>query len=339
MAGKRFENAGLTLRDVSALSGVSEMTVSRVMRNVGDVSAKTREKVQEAARSLGYVPNKIAGALASQTVNLVGVVFPSLSSLVFPEVLSGISQVLEKTPLQPVVGITGYGLQKEEEVIYEMLSWRPSGLIVAGLEHTDAARRMMENARVPVVEIMDVDGAAVDYNVGISHIGAGREMARQILRRGFRKVGFVGSKMEQDFRGTKRFEGFRDELLAGGCVLFDQEFYLGTSTLLKGRELTQTILERSPELDCLYYSSDLIAAGGLLHCRDNGIDVPNQLGIAGFNGLDLLNGMPIAVATMDSRRHDIGVEAARIIAGLSNSSERRKVLEPTFMAGATLERE
>ncbi len=85
----------LTLRDVSEASGVSEMTVSRVLRNKGDVSAATREKVQEAAKRLGYVPNKIAGALASQRVNLVAVIIPSLGNMVFPEVLSGISEVLK----------------------------------------------------------------------------------------------------------------------------------------------------------------------------------------------------------------------------------------------------
>ena len=105
----------LTLRDVSEASGVSEMTVSRVLRGRGDVSATTREKVLTAAKELGYVPNKIAGALASQRVNLVAVIIPSLSNMVFPEVLGGISQVLEDTELQPVVGVTDYQPGKEEQ--------------------------------------------------------------------------------------------------------------------------------------------------------------------------------------------------------------------------------
>lgn len=111
----------LTLRDVSEASGVSEMTVSRVLRNKGDVSAATRQKVQDAAKRLGYVPNKIAGALASQRVNLVAVIIPSLGNMVFPEVLSGISEVLEETDLQPVVGVTDYLPEKEEKVLFEML--------------------------------------------------------------------------------------------------------------------------------------------------------------------------------------------------------------------------
>ena len=155
----------LTLRDVSEASGVSEMTVSRVLRNRGDVSEGTREKVLEAARALGYVPNKIAGALASQRVNLVGVIIPSLSNMVFPEVMTGISEVLEDTGLQPVVGVTNYSPDREEAVLYEMLSWRPSGVIIAGLEHTEAAQAMLAQAGIPIVEIMDIDGEAVDSAV------------------------------------------------------------------------------------------------------------------------------------------------------------------------------
>jgi len=123
----RFENRTLTLRDVSEASGVSEMTVSRVLRGRGDVSQATREKVLQAAKSLGYVPNKIAGALASQRVNLVAVIIPSMSNMVFPEVLTGVNSVLENTELQPVVGVTDYLPEKEEKVLYQMLSWRPSG--------------------------------------------------------------------------------------------------------------------------------------------------------------------------------------------------------------------
>src|SRR5210317_851145 len=124
---KGIPRRGLTLRDVSEASGVSEMTVSRVLRNRGDVSDATRKRVLAAAKELGYVPNKIAGALASQRVNLVGVIIPSLSNMVFPTVMTGISEVLENTALQPVVCVTDYTPEKEERVLYEMLSWRPSG--------------------------------------------------------------------------------------------------------------------------------------------------------------------------------------------------------------------
>ena len=206
----------LTLRDVSEASGVSEMTVSRVLRNKGDVSEATRAKVRAAAKKLGYVPNRIAGSLASSRVNLVAVIIPSLGNMVFPEVLSGISETLAGTGLQPVFGVTDYLPETEERVLFEMLSWRPSGVIIAGLEHTEASRAMLMRAEIPVVEIMDSDGAPIDACVGISHRRAGREMAEAILREGYRRIGFLGTKMPADHRARKRFEGFTRHLARAG---------------------------------------------------------------------------------------------------------------------------
>ena len=330
----------LTLRDVSEASGVSEMTVSRVLRNRGDVSNATRERVLRAAKDLGYVPNKIAGALASQRVNLVGVIIPSLSNMVFPEVLGGISQVLEETDLQPVVGVTDYLPEKEEKVLYEMLSWRPSGVILAGLEHTEAARAMLNASGIPVVEIMDVDGKAVDSMVGISHRRAGREMAEAILKAGYRNIGFLGTKMPLDHRARKRFEGFTTALAKQGIEIADKEFYSGGSALAKGREMTAAVLARNPELDFLYYSNDMIGAGGLLYLLEKGYDIPGEIGLAGFNGVELLQGLPRQLATMDACRREIGRKAAEIIAARVKGEDAEMITEltPKISFGDTLKR-
>lgn len=318
------------------------MTVSRVLRNRGDVSAATRARVLAAAKELGYVPNKIAGALASKRVNLVAVIIPSLSNMVFPEVLTGINTVLENTELQPVVGVTDYLPEKEERVLYEMLSWRPSGVIIAGLEHSEAGCAMLKSAGIPVVEIMDTDGNPVDAMVGISHRRAGRQMAEAILKAGYRHIGFMGTKMPLDHRARKRFEGFTEALAKNGVEIEDRDFYSGGSALAKGREMTQKMLSRSPDLDFLYYSNDMIGAGGLLYLLDQGIDVPGQIGLAGFNGVELLQGLPRELATMDACRFEIGVKAAKIIAAqLSDSPEdvdRVVTLTPRISFGDTLKR-
>ncbi|MBS1302310.1 LacI family DNA-binding transcriptional regulator [Loktanella sp. SALINAS62] len=329
----------MTLRDVSEASGVSEMTVSRVLRNKGDVSAATRAKVQEAAKLLGYVPNRIAGSLASSHVNLIAVIIPSLKNMVFPEVLSGISDALDDTELQPVFGVTGYRPEKEEKVLFEMLSWRPAGVIIAGLEHSHASRAMLAQAGVPVVEVMDTDGDPIDACVGISHRRAGREMAKAIIDAGYRRIGFLGTQMPLDHRARKRFEGFTRTMAKAGIEIEGQEFYAGGSALLKGREMTKMILDRHPNLDFLYYSNDMIGAGGLLYLMEQGIDVPGEIGMAGFNGVELLDGLPRKLATMDACRREIGEAAANIIkariAGTSAGRERIN-MTPRLDLGQTL---
>jgi LacI family gluconate utilization system Gnt-I transcriptional repressor len=240
-----------------------------------------------------------------------------------------------------VVGVTNYLPAREERVIYEMLSWRPSGMIVAGLEHSDAARAMLAQAGVPVVEIMDTDGEAVDSVVGISHRRAGREMAQAILGQGYRRIGFLGTKMPLDHRARKRFEGFTEALAKGGIEVADQEFYEGGSALLKGREMTETILKRTPDLDFLYYSNDMIGAGGLLWLIGQGIDIPGRIGLAGFNGVELLDGLPRRLATMDACRIEIGRAAARVVAARATDDAvsppgERIVLTPHIDFGDTL---
>ena len=218
-----------------------------------------------------------------------------------------------------------------------MLSWRPSGVILAGLEHTAPARAMLANAGVPVVEIMDVDGVAVDNMVGISHRRAGRQMAELILAAGYRRIGFLGTMMPDDHRARKRMEGFEAALAEAGVALADREFYSGGSALLKGREMTAAILQRNPDLDFLYYSNDMIGAGGLLYCLANGIDVPGRVGLAGFNGVDLLDGLPVRLATMDACRLEIGRVAGDIVAGRRGTKGGEIVeLSPLLQRGDTI---
>ncbi len=338
MTRRNSRQQHLTLRDVSEASGVSEMTVSRVLRNRGDVSDKTRAKVIEAAKRLGYVPNKIAGALASNRVNLVAVVVPSLSNLVFPEMLAGVDEALADTDLQPVVGTTGYDPEKEERVLFEMLSWRPSGVVIAGLEHTEASRAMLANAGIPVVEVMDVDGDPVDAAVGISHWRAGYQVGTEIAARGYKRVGVLGTKMDGDHRARKRIEGLERALAEAGIEIVDQVAYSGWSGFAKGREMTAAMLDRTPDLDFIFYTNDLTGAGGLLYAWAKGLDVGGTLGMAGFNAFTLLDGLPLKLATVDSRRREAGQVAAKIIAGthVFEGDDRRVELTPTFLPGDTM---
>lgn len=302
-----------TLKDVAQMARVSEMTASRVLRGKGEASAHTSDRVHEAAKTIGYVPNQIAGSLSSSKVNLVGVIVPSVSTSVFSEVLTGIISVLKETQLQPVFGVSDYDLNTEESVIRQMLSWQPSGLIVTGLEHTDTARKMMQNAGIPIAEIMDTDGDPIDMNIGVSHIQAGYEMGKTMLSRGYKNFAFIGNKIDTDFRAGKRLAGFNRALQEAGLSLSKQVNLNEVSTLLAGKTATRDLLQNAPDIDCIYFTSDMLAAGGLMHSIEAGITVPKDLGLAGFNGLDLRLGLPALTATTNAHRQEIGEKAAQMI--------------------------
>ena len=328
-----------TLRDVARRAGVSEMTVSRVLRNAGYAAPATRERVLRAASAIGYVPNRIAGSLAQKRTNLVGVLVPSMTNQVFPEVLSGVANGLEGASLQPVFGITGYDPRVEEGLIRDMISWRPSGIAVAGLRHTATARAMLRETSIPVAEMMDTDGRVVEFAVGLSHRRAGGIVAEHLIGKGYRSIAYVAHNYRFDFTARKRFKGFANVLNESGLSPARTVIGREPSSPLLGRRLTREVLDGSRSIDAIYYSNDDMAMGGLMHCLANGVRVPDAVALCGYSGFSLTYALPMQLTTVVSPRFEIGREAARYIVerldGSRPAKPVRRVLPFEFVAGQT----
>ncbi len=303
-----------TLADVARRAGVGESTVSRVLRNKGSVSQQTREKILKVAADLHYVPNRIAGTLASMTSKLVGIVIPSVGNTVVPEVLAGANQVLEDAGFQPVIGVSNYDPLREEALIESILSWRPSGLLVAGLEHTDRARAMLKGCGVRVVELIDIDGEGIDIVVGSSHRMAGHKSAEHLLARGYRRIGYVGHDFNIDIRAGKRLDGFRSALAQKGLSFVDVELSPdGASSVEAGRVGLARLLARQPKLDAVYFSNDDLAIGGYFHCLENKIAIPGDLALFGYNGLEIASLTPLPISTVRTPRFAMGETGANLL--------------------------
>lgn len=298
-----------TLADVAALAGVSKMTASRALRQAKDVSKANIERVGQAAAQIGYVGNPLATSMSSQRSNLVGVVVPSLTNIVFAEVLSGIADGLEGSGLQPVFGVTDYRQDKEYDILRNMLSWRPAGLIVTGLDQPETTRQLLLQADLPIVQIMDLDGDAIDGCVGLSHVEAGAAMAKALVGSGRRRFGYVGCALNKDTRAAKRLQGFISGLEQAGLTLVGSQTSDAPSSVQTGRSITGQLLRDCDGLDCIYFSNDDMAAGGLFHCIAQGISVPDTVALAGFNGLDIVKALPTSIATSHTPRRQIGETA------------------------------
>lgn len=304
----------ITISDVARRARVGESTVSRVLRNHGSVSQATREKILKAAADLNYVPNRIAGTLASMTSKLVGIVIPSVGNTVVPEVLAGANLVLEDAGFQPVIGVSNYDPVREEALIESILSWRPAGILVAGLEHTDRARAMLKGCGVRVVELLDIDGEGVDTVVGSSHRMAGRKSAEHLLARKYRRIGYVGHDIRVDIRAGKRLEGFKAVMRENGLSFVDQEFHpSGGSTVEAGRIGLARLLKRQSELDAVYFSNDDLALGGYFHCLEHNIAIPDALALFGYNGLEITRLTPQPLSTIRTHRVAMGKVGANLL--------------------------
>jgi LacI family transcriptional regulator, gluconate utilization system Gnt-I transcriptional repressor len=295
-----------TLAEVASLADVSEITVSRIMRNKGPIADSTRAKVMAAVRAVGYVPNRVAGSLASAASNLMGVVIPSLSNTVYPEVLRGVHDALEASGHQPVVGVTDYNLKSEEDLVRSLLAWKPAAMIIAGVEHTDATRRMLRESGIRVAELMDIDSPPIDIAVGLSHRRAGYDSGKYLVGRGYRRFGYVGHDWTRDRRARLRYEGLVQALADAGLSIEGQALVEAPSSTLAGRAMLADLLKRSPEIDVAVFSNDDMAVGGVFHCMHANIKLKDELAVFGFNGLDIGQALPTPLSTLWSNRYLIG---------------------------------
>lgn len=302
-----------TLADVARVAEVSQITVSRILRDKGPVAARTRARVMSAVEQTGYVPNRVAGTLASATSNLVGVVIPSLSNIVFPEVLSGIHAALGPSGFQPVMGVTDYDPVAEERLVGSLLAWKPAAMIVAGFDHTETTRRRLAQSRIRVAELMDIDSVPIDVAVGLSHRAAGRDTGRHLAGRGYRRFGYVGHDWDADRRARLRWEGLSAALAEAGLALLDHAIHDGPSSTAAGRAMLAVLLGRSARLDVVVFSNDDMAVGGVFECLARGIVPKRDLGLFGFNGLEIGQSLPLPLSTVRSNRFLIGSTAVGAI--------------------------
>jgi len=312
-------NGNPTLADVASLAGVSVITVSRVVRNLGPIFDSTCEKVNSAIAKLDYVPNRAAGMLASAESNLVAVLLPWLSNIVFPEVMRGITEGLRGTGHQPLFGVTDDDPRQEEALLTSFMSWRPVAVITTGFEHTGTTRRILSSGRIRVADLMDIDSQPIDLAVGLSQRRAGQVTARHLSDLGYRRFGYVGHDWTADRRACLRHEGLVEGLAQRGLSIVSETLSPGPSSTAAGKTALATLLVNGAKPDVVVFSNDDRAVGGYFHCLAVGIEVKRDLALSGFNGLEIGQSMPKPLSTLLSNRFLIAKQAVEV---LLSSSKR-----------------
>ena len=323
--------ATVTLKHVAERAGVSPITVSRVINTPDAVSEPLRLKVGRAVEELGYLPNRVAGALASAESRVVPVIVPSLSNAVFIEVIQGVQDVLEVAGYQLLLGNTQYDLQREQDLAATLLGWSPAGVIIAGLRHSDRTRAMLEGWRRPVVEIMEYGARPIDMNVGLSHYKAGGSMAEHLVARGYREIGFIGGGLKTDYRAMHRFKGLDRSLTRHGLRRRLPFTHEGASSAQIGGDAFVRALEADPKLDAIFFANDDLAVGALLRAQREGIAVPGRVAVAGFNGFGIGELMQPALTTIVSPRQQIGqLAATKLIARVQGQDDGAPCVDVGF---------
>jgi LacI family gluconate utilization system Gnt-I transcriptional repressor len=204
-----------TLAAVAARAGVSPITVSRVLRLPNLVSPATREAVQVALRDLGYVPNQVAGSLASARTRSVGVLVPTIANSIFADTVQGLSDRLEPLGLAVILAQSRYDAEREEHIIAALLARRPEAIIMVGSPATSVGDQLLRRAGIPVVETWDLPLNPIDAVAGFDNYAAGVAVADHLIAQGRRSLAFAGGL---DPRATRRWLGFAETAQRAGLA-------------------------------------------------------------------------------------------------------------------------
>jgi LacI family transcriptional regulator, gluconate utilization system Gnt-I transcriptional repressor len=312
MAVKNNRKQYLTLRDVAREAGVSAITASRALRTPHIVSPDTRAKVKAAVETLGYVPNPAAQALASSRSRMIGVIIPSVTNQIFADFMAGVMDSAEGGPYEPQFANTRYRSHREVELLRLFNTQRPAGMIVTGIDQSPDARRIIEQMDCPVVQVLEVGSDPIDMMIGCDQTEAGRCAVRHLIEQGYRRIGFLGARM--DPRAQRRLAGYRDVLAVAG--LGSPSLIVTTpqaSSASLGGRLMSDLLATAPDVDAVFCNNDDVALGALFECQRRGIKVPTQMGIVGFNDLDVVSVSVPSITSVRIDRYGMGVEAVRML--------------------------
>jgi LacI family transcriptional regulator len=316
------------LKDVAALAGVSTATVSRVLHGNGYVSARAREHVEEALRDSGYRLNAVAQELRRQKTITIGLILHGeLSHPFVGEIVIGAEQAAAEHGFNVLLFNARGNADRERECVETLLKRRVDGIIFTTAVHGKNVSFALD-AGVRAVEIERRLCNAASAVVVDNHAAA-MEAMRHLVSLGHRKIGFLGEPFphgsEDDTAGIpkERFEAYRDALEACGQVLDNSHIVLGRypreqggwGGLEAGAACMRCLLRQAPDLTAVFAVSDLVAAGAMQALYAEGIRVPEQLSVVGFDDTFARYLAP-PLTTIRQPMFDMGYKAASLAISL-----------------------
>jgi DNA-binding LacI/PurR family transcriptional regulator len=292
----------VTLKDVAKRAGVSRSAVSRCFTPGASISGKTREKVEKAASELGYSPNALASSLTTGRTKLVGVVSNNFHNPIFLQVFDLVTSELQKRGLRPL--LVNLSQETDPTASVQMLQqYSVDAVIVASSTLPVSFAESFHEAGMRVVHSFGrlTDKPLINV-LGIDNIEAGRIAARELLKRGYRRVGFLGGP--HSATSTRdRHTGFAEKLGQHPDVALSVT-YAKSYSFEAGRDEMTRLLAIGPA-EAYFCGDDVLSIGALSAIRDAGLSVPEDIGILGLNNMEMAGWELINLTTIDNPVADI----------------------------------
>ena len=317
----------LTIRDIARLAGVSKSTVSRVLNAHSNVDAATRERILNVMQEHGFMPNAAATGLAKGHNPLIGLLVPALTWELVTDVLQGVAAVIEDTQYEIIL----YSASPEKDfsfIIDRMLATNMAVGLLA-LLHTQSPQHLVElhERGLPVVLINHVASRANLPWVGIDNAAAASVAVRHLLDLGHRRIGCILGLPEIPCTHD-RYQGYCQALHEAGLEVDPALVLQGDYTCEGGRHCARQFFAMDTPPTAIFASNDLTAYGVLQAAEEQGIRIPEDVALVGFDDIPPSAHVQPPLTTIHHPFKEMGRHAAQLLLTLINQrdvySNRRK---------------
>ena len=303
----------LTIREVARAAGVSIGTVSAVINGQGSVTEKTRQRVQQCIANLGYEPNTAARSLKTHRSSSIGLVVPDFQNPFFASIAEGVHSIARKNDVFMILGASGNEAEWEEYYAQSLRARRLDGMIlVSGTGRPNIGLvKLVDTGSVVFVDEC-VPGLDAPFVHAANRRGA-RLVAQELLQRGHRHIGIVAGP-NWLWTGQDRLAGYREAIAAAGLEPDEAPIFAGDYSEAAGYRGTEMLLRTSRQcLTGLIYANDLMAIGGVRYLAEQGICIPEDISIVGFDDIASAQYMAPPLTTVAQPGVAMGEAAARLL--------------------------
>ncbi|HBT14869.1 MAG TPA: LacI family transcriptional regulator, partial [Erwinia persicina] len=272
-------------QDVARHAGVGPMTVSRALRDPGQVSAASLEKIRQAVEELGYVPNQAASSLASSQLHTVAVLYPFQHDRASTRFVQALQQTLSKQPFQLIMACHEYHQYGETPLVEKLLQNRPSALVLFGAQLSKKTCELIESAELVTVNVCGAERFSADITLDIAISDAAERLTAHLLDKGYRRIGFIGAQTDNRLH-KQQLNGWHKAMLMHYQNADLMITVPDAPSLQFGRYALGQLLQSQPDLDAIICSHEEIAFGVLSECQRRLLKVPYDLAVACLDGSD-----------------------------------------------------
>jgi len=302
----------VTVKDIARKAGVSHSTVSRALHGNPLISEDTKQRIQQMAIELGYLPSAAARTLKTNRSHVLGVVLSNIDDPFFSEILQGIEEIIQSSGYSLFIAAAHRDPGREREIVQAMVEHRVDGVIICSTSFSEERSRQFLQFGVPIVVVNNQ--AVEDFRYSIYHddIDGSRQVTRHLLELGHRRIAYIGNSASG--RSTlDRWTGFRQAMETASLAFPVKYVYEATGGSTEdGVTAAGYFLSLSERPTALVCYNDMMAVGVMKGLQQAGIRVPNDISITGFDNIIFSAYTNPPLTTLDQPKRFIGAEAARL---------------------------